>query len=184
MFGGLMKFLGGSKQMHDIAGGDTMSGIGQQYGQSQEQLMNMNPQITSPHEIFAGNQMQVGSTPGIMGRFGYGEGQWAPGKGIGMAGAGLYNMFQQMGQGGGQGGGQGQGGPPPPVGGPQTQQPGFMQRMMKGSGGKEGLMSQAGVDAMTGHLNQPQEDFTQYMSEVQTPTNTWGEQSNNSNTWY
>lgn len=203
MFGGLMKFLGGSKQMHDIVGGNTLSGIGQQYGQSQEQLMSMNPQITNPDQIRAGQQMQVGSTPGIMGRIGYGEGQWAPGKfagqaiggGVGMAGSALQKLFQSMGSGGQgpvQGGGQQQGGRPPGAHGPLMQsgqfsspRAGFMDRMMKGEGGNPGLMSQEGLEAMTGHLNKEPEDFTQYMTEVQTPANTWGEQSrSNVESWY
>lgn len=188
-----MKFLTGSKQMHDIVSGNTLSGIAQQYGTSQDALMGMNPQITNPDQIMAGEQMQVGNTPGLMDRFGYGEGQWAPGKGIGMAGAGLYNMFKGLGGGGQQPGPvQGGGGRPPGVQGPLMQsgqfsppRAGFMDRMMKGEGGKPGLFSEEGVAAMTGHLNQPQEDFTQYISDVQTPANTWGESgTSKADNWY
>jgi len=193
MFGGLMKFLTGSKQMHDIVGGNTLSGIAQQYGTSQDNLMSMNPQITNPDQIMAGEQMQVGQTPGLMDRFGYGEGQWAPGKGIGMAGAGLYNMFKGLGGGGASGVAQNPyvaapsaaNAPPPPVAGPQNQQQGFMDRMMKGTGGNPGLLSKEGLAAMTGHLNQPQEDFTQYISDVQEPVSTWGEsRTNKADNWY
>ena len=161
-----MKFLTGGKQMHDIIGGNTLSGIAQQYGTSQGDLMGMNPQITNPDQIMAGQQMQVGQTPGIMGRIGYGEGQWAPGK---LAGGALYNMFQGLGAGGGQ----------------QNQKQSFMQRMMKGTEENPGLLTEGGVEALTGHLNQPEEDFTQYISDVQMPTQTWGESSGSKgNNWY
>ena len=185
-----MKFLTGGKQMHDIIGGNTLSGIAQQYGTSQDALMGMNPQITNPDQIMAGQQMQVGETPGIMGRFGYGEGQWAPGK---LAGGALYSMFQGLGGGGRQGIAQNPyvaapsaaNAPPQSVMGPQNQKQGFMDRMMKGEGGNPGLMSKEGLAAMTGHLNQPQEDYTQYMSEVETPANTWGESGGSkADNWY
>ena len=191
-----MKFLAGGKQMHDIVGGNTLSGIAQQYGTSQDALMGMNPQITNPDQIMAGEQMQVGNTPGLMDRFGYGEGQWAPGKGIGMAGAGLYNMFQGLGGGGSNiqqqlaqnpyvAAPSAANAPPQPVMGPQNQEQSFLQRMMKGTSDSPGLFSKEGVAAMTGHLDDEPEDFTQYMSEVQNPVNTWGDSgTSKANNWY
>ena len=38
---------------------------------------------------------------------------------------------------------------------------------------------------MTAHLDEPQEDFTKYMTDIQTPVNTWGESRNSkADTWY
>lgn len=167
---GLLGKLFGSPQMHNIAGGETLGGIAQQYGTTQSGLMGMNPQITDPNMIYAGQQMQVGQNPGFFGNVGQALKSIFKGGGTNVSQHPYVAAPSAINQ-------------PPTTMGPHLPQ---SQQTAEPSFGKQvggAIFSPEGLSALTGGFSAGVDAPDYQTSQVTMPQNTWSN-NNSGNSWY